>query len=310
MWGIISLIKIANKYTIIAEGDYMKLNYYQDLLDKSYGIAHTPALISRKLPFLLEAIGHYYEGKDYFTEREFMDTYLILYTISGQGILRYRDKECILKAGCLALIHCNEYQYYGTNSHIPWEFKWIHLNGVVCNEYFNLINDNAINIIEIDDIGEINLQFDEILNSIKINNFAKDITISRVLNDLMTNLVLRKLQPNNSKLYCYHKVEIDKVIGYIEDNYSKKISIDDFVKLVHISKFHFLRVFKNITGSSPYEYLTNYRIKKSKYLLKNTDKSVNEISLTIGYLNVNNFIRDFKKYVNTTPGQYRIMDII
>jgi AraC-like DNA-binding protein len=288
----------------------MKLNYFQDLLDKSYAIAHTPARISQKLPFFLESTGHYYEGKKYFTEREDYDTYLILYTISGQGILRYREKECILKAGYVTLIHCKEYQYYGTLSEDPWEFRWIHLNGVVCSEYFNLINDNTINIIEIDDINEINSQFDEMFNSIKTNNFTTDINISRILNNIITNLVLKKLQPDNSKQYNNHKVEIDKVIGYIEENYCEKINIDDFIKLVHMSKYHFLRVFKKFTGSSPYEYLTNYRIKESKYLLKYTDKSVNEISIEIGYINVNNFIRDFKKYVAITPGQYRIMDII
>jgi AraC-like DNA-binding protein len=288
----------------------MKLNYCQDLLDNSFAIAHTPALISRKLPFFLESLGHYYEGKEYYTEREDFDTYLILFTISEQGKLRYREKECILKGGDVILIHCNEYQFYGTFSKEPWEFRWVHINGVSCYEFFNLINDNSINIIEIDDIVEINLQFEEMLNNMKINNYSTDINISRILNNMMTSLTLKKLQPNINKQYYTHKVEIDKVISYIEENYSIKVNIDDFVKLVHISKYHFLRIFKSFTGLSPYEYLTNYRIKKSKQLLKNTELSVNEISVYIGYNNVNNFIRDFKKYVEITPGQFRIMDII
>jgi len=60
-----------------------------------------------------------------------------------------------------------------------------------------------------------------------------------------------------------------------------------------------------MVGTSPYEYLINFRINKSKTLLKETSLTVNEISVMVGYNEVTNFIRDFKKYLGTTPLKYR-----
>jgi AraC-like DNA-binding protein len=66
-----------------------------------------------------------------------------------------------------------------------------------------------------------------------------------------------------------------------------------------------IRIFNKHVGTSPYEYLINFRINKSKTLLKETSLTVNEISVMVGYNEVTNFIRDFKKYLGTTPLKYR-----
>lgn len=98
---------------------------------------------------------------------------------------------------------------------------------------------------------------------------------------------------------------IDSVISFLQAEYKKKVNTHDMVELVHLSEYHFLRIFKKYTGLSPYEYLINYRINKSKSLLKETNLSVNEIAYEVGFNNINNFIRDFKKLVGVSPLKYR-----
>jgi AraC-like DNA-binding protein len=64
-------------------------------------------------------------------------------------------------------------------------------------------------------------------------------------------------------------------------------------------------MFKRHTGLTPYEYLINFRINQSKSLLKETNETVAIISELVGFGDVNNYIRYFKKLVGSTPGSYR-----
>ena len=95
------------------------------------------------------------------------------------------------------------------------------------------------------------------------------------------------------------------VIDFIQNNYSDSISIDDMIQNIHISKYHFIRLFHRIMGTTPYNYLTNYRINKSKLLLRTTNKSIAEISEECGFLDTSNFISQFKQNTNQKPTDYR-----
>ena len=73
------------------------------------------------------------------------------------------------------------------------------------------------------------------------------------------------------------------------------------------SPYHFIRVFKRITGFTPYEYLSKHRINRSKILLTTTGHTVGEIAVQIGFPNANSYIRTFRKFEGKTPMQYRIL---
>lgn len=283
----------------------MKLEYCMDISENSLSFPHTPGLDFRGLPFYLASWGHFYANKDYFTEREGWDEYLLFYTVSGSGLLQYRDVEYLLRPGQVAIIYCHEYQFYKTVSEVPWEFKWIHFNGSAAREYFNMINDNSLKIIELADTTELNQYIEKIAQATSSRDVVADISVSLYLTNIMTMILINKYKPVSNSRYLQHSSDINKVTDYIHSNYSSKISTDDLLELVHLSKYHFLRIFKKYTGKSPYEYLINYRINQSKILLKDTTFSVNEISFKVGYGNTNNFIRDFKKYVGLTPHKYR-----
>ncbi len=92
---------------------------------------------------------------------------------------------------------------------------------------------------------------------------------------------------------------------YIEENYSRDISLDDVSRVVNISPYYFSKIFKDESGSNFIEYLTSVRIEKAKDLLLNSDKSMKEICLMCGYADPNYFSRSFKKNVGLTPTEYK-----
>lgn len=98
---------------------------------------------------------------------------------------------------------------------------------------------------------------------------------------------------------------IIKAKYFMEENFSKDISLDDVSRTVDISPYYFSKLFKEETGENFIEYLTNLRIEKAKKLLQNKDLSIKNICVDTGYSDPNYFSRIFKKQVGVTPTEYR-----
>lgn len=117
------------------------------------------------------------------------------------------------------------------------------------------------------------------------------------INDACQN-VLRKSSEKSTSL-----VELAK--EYINNNYSKDISLDDVSRQVNISPYYFSKIFKEDMGEGFVEYLTKIRMEKAKELLTTTEYSMKEICAMVGYADPNYFSRSFKKNVGVTPTEYK-----
>ena len=71
----------------------MKLQYHYALSGDSYDVRHTSGAIAKNLNFHVDSLGHYHTYPGYYTDREGLDTYLLLFTLSGQGYLEYQGQE-------------------------------------------------------------------------------------------------------------------------------------------------------------------------------------------------------------------------
>ena len=139
-----------------------------------------------------------------------------------------------------------------------------------------------------------------------------------ITNDLITQLYTKSsLLRILAILSSYHlftstkkhpdkKVEdVKTVVAYIKENYKEKIYVRDLASIINVNEQYFCRFFKKVIGRSPMEYVNEYRIKQAIYFLENSDLPVMDICLECGYNNTGNFLREFKKYTNMTPLQYR-----
>lgn len=96
---------------------------------------------------------------------------------------------------------------------------------------------------------------------------------------------------------------------YIHSNYEKAIDLDDISIETGMSKFHFLRMFRIFYGITPYQYLSDIRMKKAADLLETTNSSINEIAASVGFEYPNSLIKAFRKTYNIAPHQYRKLAI-
>ena len=282
----------------------MKLDFKMDMYEKSSVFYNNPVIKARNLPFYVESGGYMLSYDEYFTEREGLDNYLLIYTIGGSGSLKYRGSKYKIWPNSCVLINCNEYHYYKTEVDF-WEFKWVHINGTAASEYENLINEEDFSIVNIENTEEISELFDKVFFIMKNSHIMTDIKICPLVVELLTNITLNKNNEANNPQNIKYRKDIDKVVKFISDNYEKNIQLDDIIKSVHISKYHFVRIFKKYMSVSPYQYLQNYRINTSKRLLKETDIPISEVVSAVGFSDIHNYIKAFKKTVGTTPSDYR-----
>ena len=120
--------------------------------------------------------------------------------------------------------------------------------------------------------------------------------------DLQTNLPptdTKSLIPDQTRLL------LKRMIRYIQEHYTEKITLKQIADSAGISKSQCGLLFQKHTGTSPIEYLTEYRLQQARTILKNTDKTMIETALESGFSGSSYFCETFKRKYGITPLQYR-----
>lgn len=112
---------------------------------------------------------------------------------------------------------------------------------------------------------------------------------------------LQPLQERQQK--SIHQVRT--VLEYIDQHYSETITLSQMATLSNMSNQHFCRVFKNLTGKRPMDYINYLRINKAVGLLEQRNFNISEIAMAVGFDDSNYFSRLFKKYQKTSPSASR-----
>jgi AraC-like DNA-binding protein len=95
------------------------------------------------------------------------------------------------------------------------------------------------------------------------------------------------------------------IVGYIEDNINEKITISDLSLQSRWKEQHFIRVFTNYIGETPYQFILSKKIAMAKKMIIETDIPVIEIGFELGFQSHANFCNAFKKITIKTPNEYR-----
>lgn len=261
-----------------------------------------PSKTAKMTYFYAQELGHFKTKAPYFTERENLDSFLIIYTISGFGRLKYLGKEYQLKKGQCFFIHCQEYHYYWTKEDEEWEFLWIHFNGANVLGYYKQFVFNGFKVLN---INEKNVE--ELMNhAIELNqrkNFTTELLTSNVIQNILTELLIRNCTNDMKRVFIPKYIKM--IAKKIESSFREPLCLDDFQREWNRSKYHISKEFKKYIGVTVNEYIISSRISYAKELLKYSELSINEITFEIGMNNVTHFINLFKAREKKTPLLYR-----
>lgn len=130
-------------------------------------------------------------------------------------------------------------------------------------------------------------------------------SILESLSVIITNELIRSILevPVSSDLFM-EKLETEKAIEYMHQNFGDKLKVEHLAKLVNMSESHFIRTFKKETQLSPIEYLIGLRLDKAKKLLRGKSKNITEIALQCGFNSSSHFSSCFLKQFGITPTEY------
>lgn len=126
--------------------------------------------------------------------------------------------------------------------------------------------------------------------------------------EILIIIQMRYLDDSESKEFLElneSQKETDAILDYIHSNYSNKITIDQITKQFNINRNTLNQQFTKLTGYTPISYLIQHRLKVAESLLVNTGVPVYEICERVGFSELSNFMKSFKKKYGQTPANYR-----
>jgi len=96
-----------------------------------------------------------------------------------------------------------------------------------------------------------------------------------------------------------------RAANYIHSNFERDLSLDQLAHEACLSKFHFLRLFRQVTGLTPYSYLLRKRTLVARRLISSTQLGFDEIALQVGFAARSSLFRQMRRWLGTSPGALR-----
>lgn len=146
-----------------------------------------------------------------------------------------------------------------------------------------------------------NIKLSYLLNLFMSECTEKQVGFQFILESIVLHISIEILRDLNSNLpYLIEKrryssrIEINKAIDYLWENTDDEFSLKNLCKISNLSPYYFLRLFKDVTGKTPYEYYMDIKINKAVELLKSGKYSITEISYMLGFSSNSHFSTVFR----------------
>lgn len=104
-----------------------------------------------------------------------------------------------------------------------------------------------------------------------------------------------------------YQAAVERAIAHMKANLAEPLDLDQLAGIAAMSKFHFVRVFDETTGTTPHHFLSCLRVQRAKELLHRTGSSITEVCLEVGYNSLGTFSKTFSELVGVSPQQFRLL---
>ena len=223
-----------------------------------------------------------------------INDYQLLYTVSGVGRVRIRDKYYEVKEGDIFILPPftpHEYSPQTDN----WVTLWITYNGTAAKTCFPFSADIR---------KDVNFQtfYRRIYKGKKLSEWRRK-TSPLLYELLMLVWENQGLLPEkrNAK-----DPDIGTAVQYIAEHFRQTVELSTLAQISGLSEGHFCRVFKNHTHMRPIEYIINLRIESAKdLLLEKPERQISDIAALVGYSSASYFSKNFREKTGMSPDEYR-----
>ena len=145
------------------------------------------------------------------------------------------------------------------------------------------------------------------LTELKSQKLGYLLEIHGILNQILVEIcrMFNADSPVESQLPIKNRNNAKIIKQYIDSNYNQDITLSQLCSMIYVSKAALTSLFKEVYGISVMQYLTKVRLSQAQFLLRDTDLSITEISIRVGFNNPTYFSEIFSKHIQLTPSEYR-----
>lgn len=264
--------------------------------------------------FIWKGTRHKENGTDGYRSHDFLE---MAYVLSGEGRYRIEDKIYPVKEGDLIVINpgvrhqalsCPDVEMPATEFFVG--FSDIHVTGCPAN-YMPLPDGGYI----YHTAGELSQKLFRLCASMEAENAVRRqgryFMLKSYLIQMLLLVIREQCEPmERPKGYAFEsagkKYVVEQIVGYIEDHYNEKISLDQIAENMYLSSYYISRIFKSETGNTPIRHLIDVRLEKARELLEQGFQgSIQEVAASVGYDDAYHFSKLFKKRYGISPSQAR-----
>lgn len=278
--------------------------FYNDLV-LSNRIIYTPSTFARTSLIHLQEIGELQAQQPHVSKREKLSSFLFFFVVSGSGKLVYDGNDRQLSAGDMVFIDCRIPYSHESSLPDPWKLKWVHFYGsTVSDIYQKYIERGGQPYFHTKNIQKFEILWETLYRAAGSDDHIRDMRLNELLTSLLTCLMEESWCPHFQQIHG-KKEDLMVIRSYLDENYTKKITLDQLSKRYFINKYYLTRIFKEQYGITINNYILEKRITHAKQLLRFTDRSVEEIGEACGMGALYYFSRMFKKIEGVSPSEYR-----
>ena len=264
-----------------------------------------------------EWIRVYGDGEDLL---HFHNLFEIGYCRYGNGIMSLGDKTIHYETNMFSMIPANYPHTTNCKQENFWEYLFFNAEAIVASMYpdnvskqrdiLYILNKRA-DLLYADEhieLAEITKRIMEEMRDKK--PYYKETTFNLI--KTLVFLLIRLHKSLDADIPAITEVEsgadmmtIKPAIEYIENHYAEELKAEVLAQVCNLSETHFRRQFVEIINMPPMDYLNLVRIQNACELMKKTDTSMEYVATECGFGNVSTFNRNFKKFLGTSPYQWK-----
>ena len=239
--------------------------------------------------------------------------YLFHLVLSGSGTLRSAgpdrvDREYRLTAGSGFLICPGQVNTYWADEKDPWKYAWVEFDGIQAKKRLELAGLDVANPVYRPKNQRLNQQVQQEICYISDHKDSSALHLIGHLYLLLDGLIQASSSRRELRNQSQKGFYIQEAINFIAQNYQRDITVEEIAGVCKLNRTYFGRLFKQMMGSTPQEYLTQFRLSKGVELMRSTDYPITQISQLVGYPNPLHFSKVFKKAYGVSPRTWRSED--
>lgn len=232
--------------------------------------------------------------------------YQLLYIAAGQGHFFINGQERVVSAGNIIVYLPGQPQEYVYFKDDKTDVYWVHFTGSDVEKIIDYYNIRlSENIIYIGTSPDYQWLFGQIIQEMQLCRPRFEELISLLLRNIFILISRNLIGANCADNSLENEVEL--AMHYFRENYRSEINVEDYALSRGMSASNFYRVFKQISGSTPLQYILKLRLSNAQNLLENSNLTIAEIASAVGYENPLYFSRVFHKHIGVSPSEYRKM---